>query len=316
MLIEQLSAIDESLEPISLDIGSDELSMMRDMVDAGDYKGIYDLALSLSEKSIFDVRILIYGLYFETVDDKLATLSNLYQSLNVLLDSAWHAVGPEGKRDKYAKTSLAWLFKQILIDLQTQEIEAGAVWQGWMGTYLAEDIQALIQDSESTRHALTTALAEDAGGTLEKITELNNWFKSFIKLLPIPSQSDADAFQEAEPVSEVSSQPSSMGNTLGGVAATGSVHLDLLVEKMKVFERVIERGDLLKAAIVVADINAALEAFDPKVYFPDIFSQFYLVLVQHINEITEVMDMQDSPQWTVLNHLYQVDKNRFIDVEV
>lgn len=312
MLIDQLTAIEETLEPISLDMGSDELSLMRTLVDEGNFKGIYDLALELAEKQIFDVRILIYGVYHETTEDKIATLSNFYQTVNVLLTTAWHAVGPEGKRETYAKTSFSWLFKQNLIDFQTQEVEQGALWQSWLSTYTPLDIEQLISDSESTRGALQDTLGEAAGGSLEKITELNNWFRTFIKLLPVP--------QEEAPVEDMTSEEApkddSNTGTSGALGTTGSVHLDLLFQKMKVFERVTQKGDIFKAAIVLADINAELESFDPKVYFPDVFSQFYLTLVQNINPITEVMEMQDSPQWTVLNQLYQVDKNRFIDVEV
>ncbi len=315
MLIDLLSAIDESVEPISLDIGSDELSMMRAYVDEANYQGIYDLTLSLAEKNIYDVRMLSYAIYSETIEDKLATLENLYQTLNILLDSAWHAVGPEGKRDKYAKTSLPWIFKQILIDLQTLEIEAGPLWQSWITTYTPENVYSFISASEVTRSALSTVLAEEAGTVLEKITELNNWFKDFIKLLPVPVQAE-------ESVSLDTSTPSSEENTASsgsenrGIGTTGSVHLDLLIQKMEVFERVVEKGDILKAAVVVMDINQALESFDPKLYFPDIFSRYYFLMVQNISTITEVMDLQDSPQWMALNQLYQVDKKGFIDVDL
>lgn len=313
MLIDQLSSISEDSSPVSLDMGAEEINLMRALVDEGNYKGVWDLSLELAEKNIFDIRILIYGIYYETIDDKLASLLDFYKTVNVLLDTAWHAVGPEVKRDNYAKTSFSWLFKQNLIDLQTHEVEQGSTWQKWLANYTTSDINQIISASEATRSSLSASLADGAGASLEKITELNNWLKDFIKLLPIPEQSVEEAPIKQDETAEVSEQAPSSAVGLG---VTGSVHLDLLVQNMKVFERVIANGDLFKAAIVVTDINATLETFDPKLYFPDVFSQFYTTLVQHVNAITEVMEMQDSPQWTALNHLYHVDKNRFIDVEI
>jgi len=309
MIKDLLLSIDETVEPKSLEIGSDELNSMRSLVDALDYHGILDLAMELGEKGIFDIRIITYGLYAETLGDTLGSLSNLFESLNILFDSAWHAIGPAERREKYAKTSLSWLLKQVVVDFQTTELEAGPQWQSWISNYTHPDLQAILEGSTNPRTALPDLLGEESGPVLEKLTELTNWFKDFIKQVPLPQE---EASPETEEVSQESLSESS--SSTATFASSGSLHLDLLVQKIKVFEQVVDNGDLLKAAIVVADINSILENFDPKLYFPAIFSNYYYLLVSHINTITDALDMQDSPQWVVLSNLYHVDKDLFVKI--
>ena len=59
----------------------------------------------------------------------------------------------------------------------------------------------------------------------------------------------------------------------------GSYHMRLLVNKMKAFERLIEKEQFPKAAVVADDINAIIAHFDPRIYFPRMFSKFSLLRV-------------------------------------
>ena len=88
------------------------------------------------------------------------------------------------------------------------------------------------------------------------------------------------------------------------------------MKKLALFERVMEQGDTAKAAIIVSDIMEIIEHFDPRLYLPTLFSRFFSLLTPRINEIYEVLEMRDTPQFQSLNSLYQVDMEEFLNLEL
>ncbi len=101
----------------------------------------------------------------------------------------------------------------------------------------------------------------------------------------------------------------------------GTQHMELpvshafieLLQKLKAFETLVARKKFQKAALVADDLTDLVSKFDPRSYFPDLFSDFGKNLAEHIEVLAENWDRRDSVAWKALEQYYRVDLQRFVD---
>jgi hypothetical protein len=84
---------------------------------------------------------------------------------------------------------------------------------------------------------------------------------------------------------------------------------------MKAFERLIEREEFNKAAIVAEDINNIIANFDPRIYFPKIFSRYSLLRALKIADISAFEKYKGSVEWLTMQDLYKVDLDSFVSLD-
>ena len=88
MSFEFLEGLSPETVPQGLEIGDPDLESMRALAEAEDYPGLLDLARTLTEKQIFDIRIIIYALYGEARESGVLGATELLQTIAVLLELA------------------------------------------------------------------------------------------------------------------------------------------------------------------------------------------------------------------------------------
>lgn len=315
-----LETIDPDAEVRSLDFDSPYLDQLRTYSDQQDYPAITGLCEELAEQGIYDVRLLLMGIYAEVREPLLPAIPDLFQNLGMLLGSQWEQIGPIEKKAKYAKGSLSWIIKQLRVDLETEQVDATPRWNEWIsGQMTQEELEALLAMIDEIKQVAAHVLEDESQPVLLSFTELVSWFNT--ELMPKLPSSAANAEPEEAALNHETEQAAgqsakSVSASSQGRSVEGSYHLDVLVRKMDLFRQLVEEGDMLKAAIIAADISAILEQFDPKRYFPQLFSEYLFVMVNQSNRIAEAMDMRDSPQWMVLNELYQIDMDKFKAIQV
>lgn len=91
------------------------------------------------------------------------------------------------------------------------------------------------------------------------------------------------------------------------ITIEGSPALLDLVRRIKAFERLTQRGDLLKAAVVADSVLATLDAFDPRVFFPKLLLPFFSGLSEHAPELEAAMAERESLTFRSLKQLLQLD---------
>ena len=315
MLVNDLLLIGEGYKAEYLTSDSEELDRLRSYVDSGDFPSVLKLSSELVDRNILDVRVLTYAIYAEVKQDILFGLPHLVESITVILSNIWEYVGPLDKKIVYAKSGFTWLFKQIVIDLQTAELNGSDVWNKWLDALQGEDIDDLVAAVGSVRDLMFDRLDKAATSVHEKITEVTKWLAEFSLKLPVPVVPEEETIEE-----DNGTQQEQLIN--GGskndfiVGVEGSYHLNLLINKLELFQQVLADGDVLKAAIIMADVNEIIESFDPKLYLPGVFSGYFKAMINSATQIAEVMEMRDTPQWVVLNDLYRVDMAGFRDISV
>lgn len=314
MLVNQLLAIGEGYKPEYLNSDSEELDRLRSYIDSNDYSSVLQLASELVDGNILDVRVLTYAIYAEIREDVLFGLPHLVESITVILNNVWDFIGPEEKKITYAKSGFTWLFKQMVIDLQTAELNGTGVWSNWLESLHVEDVDDMVAGLGSVRDLMFDRLDKAATSVHEKITELTKWLAEFTLKLPLPVMPEEETIENDSAQQEQVTNVSSQNNSFLGVE--GSYHLNLLIHKLELFQQVLADGDVLKAAIIVADVNEIMESFDPKLYLPGVFSGYFKAMINSATQIAEIMEMRDTPQWVVLNDLYRVDMEGFREINV
>lgn len=316
-----LSSIGDSEEYkdiISLQIDSPELESMRALADTADYQGIFDLCVELSERGIYDIRLILYSLYSDYQKNGLIYLDENLEDLTNILSRYWELIGPEDRRNKYAKNSLAWLLKQILIDLQTLQLEQSERWSELLDSTSREHIERVIDLAEGLKIHLNARLDDAAAQSFIHLKELMDWLSEFKGLLPMPAHQEAEGDDSVDSVSNIEAPIDAhrLAPLISPQISSGSVHLQLLNQKLALFQEVLSQGDIVKAAVIAMDVNHQLESFDPKKYFPELFSDYFSNMVNHGDEINEIIEMSGSPKWQALVNLYEVDLDKFKDISV
>jgi len=316
MLAEILSNVDESKPLISLDAESEHLVNLRDLVDGQNFKAVAELNESLVEQGILDIRFLTYSVYSELSEDKLSGFSLLFENI-LKIFSVWENVGPEKRRDKYAKSSLVWLFKQIILDLKTLEFEKYDKLDFWFSLVSFDELSDIRTKIASTRSVFSNQLdANTSDAVLAPITELLDWLKKYESKLP-KVEVISESIQEETVIEESTDKAiTAPGNGSGNLVISGGVHLEELQRKVDVFASVLAKGEILKAAIIVNDINGLLESFDARKYLPWIFGPYFTELSQHVNQVADYSDSSGTPQWLALTDLYTADLDLFLKVKI
>ncbi|MBK9368390.1 MAG: hypothetical protein IPN01_19125 [Deltaproteobacteria bacterium] len=126
---------------------------------------------------------------------------------------------------------------------------------------------------------------------------------------------DEDAEEDPDPSSEApkrqapparAARPRLTAPPLAAAPAWGE-----LLERLTLFEQLVEDGATTQAAVVADDIEDRLNHFDPRRYFPALFAGYYAALAENMSEIEEAWEDRESARWRVLRQLYQLDPERF-----
>lgn len=319
MLIEWISALAEDHESKYLTSDAPEFSELGGFVDAGDFASISSMNESLMEKGIYDIRFLIYALYHELSEDRLTSLPLLVQTMMAILGK-WSLIGPENKKDKYAKSSIVWIFRQFMVDLQTLELSSETTLPLWHAE-IDEEALGLIRDGfKQLRQWFSSNFESSLADAVQSpLTELTDWLKDYELAMPKPEAiPDEQSTPESQNGANADQQNSLMdGRSVFNASNTfGSRHLDELNSKIQTFQLLASRGEMLKAAIVVSDIAQILETFDARKYLPSLFSPYFETLAKNVYALTEMQEHSGSAHWVVLNDLYATDLEKFTELRV
>jgi hypothetical protein len=288
------------------------------LVEGSDFVGAAAQTEALFREDIYDVRVVGYYLYGFFLQNGLGALGDIFDCLVKLAGENWAAIGPTKKKEQHAQNALFWFYTRLAKKLEA-EIEAkGEEFEKWKGAVSSEQAQALIEKHQEFKKALSAIIPEPKAGDLMK--KVDDHLKAYAKLVyvePIPEPAPTEAAPaEAAPAETAAGAPAARpaagaGAVPGAPAMEGSFHLQLLMNKLKAFEVVIEKQDWNRAAVISDDIAAIVGAFDPRVYFPKLFATYYALLSKNIEQIAPLWDTKETPLWKALEQFYRVDLEGF-----
>jgi hypothetical protein len=307
----------ESFDPRFMEVSS--------MAQDANYSGAASLAGEILEEGIFDIRVIGFYLYGCFAERGPGAIAVIFRCLSSLLTRNWEAVGPVEKREKHAQSSLNWLVKTLVKKLQYEENAKGHTWEEWIGNTSADEVGEALEATGDLQRSLGMALGESSATVIDGLTKVATWLRGFHQLVYRESEPEAEG--EGEPGGEEAGGEAAGGpaperrgraagmeqNGGGGTLVEGSYHLGLLMKKLEVFDRLITEEKFPRAAIVASDINAILSSFDPKLYFPKLFSRYSYLFAVNISELAQYDEQKESAEWQAMEEYYKVDIDGFAE---
>jgi hypothetical protein len=319
MNIDLLNTTLEVTEDPGLDMIDPRLLDITSLVENGEYEEAATQAEQILEEGAYDIRITGFFLYGAFLERGLGDLNVIFECLTRLITENWEAVGPAKNREKHAQTSLNWLLRQLIKKLQYEEGRDSDIYQQWIAEVSSDNVLAALAASEEFQNGLSESLEDQAEPLLDGLSKVNEWLATFRRLVHREPEPEMDEEEEFEP--EAEEEPAERVAPIGApiadvaVPVEGSYHLQLLLKKMEVFSRLIEKEDFPKAAIVADDINQIIADFDPRIYFPKMFSRYSLLLTLHIADISGFEEYKGSIVWQTMQDLYKVDLESFVSLD-
>jgi hypothetical protein len=288
-----------------------------DLAKGGQYTEAANEVAALAEESLYDVRLLGYYAYATFHEDGLTRLPEVFEAVGTLIQQNWKDLPPSDKRMLLLSKSVAWLFQTVLDTLKYHQAKKDERWADWMKGLTEEQLAAATQRAQELMELLPEPTFHSAAEFLGQVMQ---WLREQRNLL---AAARAQQTQEAEkaqapqsPPPQAAPAPASTFLLLGQqVQLRGSAQFVELCNKLKAFEMLVARKDFGKAALVSDDILAALDSFDPRRYFPELFATFGALLNKHVQNIQPHWENKESVEWKTLAQFYQVDLERFVGRE-
>lgn len=351
MNLEVLNQSFEVKENPGLDTTDPRLDEISTLVQQAQYLEAATQAESLLAEGICDIRIVGFFAYGVFLEQGMGALTNIFLSFTALLRDNWEAFGPVIKREKHAQTSFRWFVTQLLKKVQYEESRQSDLWQAWTTSVSSDDVQEMLDAADEFRKVMATTLEEASSQVIDSLAKTVKWLQSFQQLVyrepepePVPEAAEEeepyaaedDSVEEpSEDVSSSSFSPSYPDSDReypsprtqdraplprpttpveeGALMVEGSYHLGVLMKKMEAFERLVSEGKFPRASLVADDINEIIASFDPKVFFPKLFSRFSFLQALNIGDLTSFEEHKQTVEWQALKEFYRVDLDGFVN---
>ncbi|WP_224360572.1 type VI secretion system protein IglI family protein [Hyalangium versicolor] len=313
----ELHLLDQLLEAEAPDMdGSDErLGKVNDLVAKSAYLDAARAAEALLKEGEHDVRLVGPYLLGVFLEGGMAAMPVVYHSLSSMLLRNWQFFSPRERRDVYADGGLRWLIKVLNKHLEHHERMKDATFLAWSAPSNREPLEQALALSEEIFASFSRVMPRN--GCEAPFRRLTQWLEGHLQSLPVPPPPEDAAAPdpEEEPEEDDSSEeearpaaPVSAGPTIPVSPALAD-----LMRKLAAFNTLVERGDMVKASVVAADVLALIERFDPRVYLPSLFSRFFSGLSTHAEQVEPLLQSTESLSFRALDQLYRVDLSAFLE---
>lgn len=310
-----LSFCQRPLSPASRGIEAHDPRFLQivDLAQRSQFQAAADRIDALHAEETYDARLAGYFLYAAFEEGGGARLAELFEALQALLTKSWEPLLPPAKAPAHLNRSASWFLQTLLHAVEYHRANKGPTWEGWVKGLTPEGLDGAIDRAQ----ALAQALPEPAfHQTIELLGRTLRWLRELQgSLAARPTEAQPETPSAASPAATPEARVGDgTFTTLGQpLQLRGSARLVELLNKLKAFELLVEKRAFQRAALVGDDVLTALDSFDPRDYFPELFASFGALLNQHVGEITPHWQQKDSVEWKALAQFYQVDLEHFVE---
>lgn len=286
-------------------------------IQSGDFNQVTVLAESVISEEIYDIRVNCYYLYGLFLEAGPSAMPEIFQSVIKMLSANWDAVGPVKNKEKQYTNSLAWLLKQLGRKIDYEEKKQSPEWERWQKGTDADQVSEALDLCEELRKNTSLKLEDLASHLNDGVASLKTWLGGFYRLVYKAPEPEAEPEEEPEPApAETEERPEPAAPAAQAFEFKGNYHLARLRQKIAAFKKLIEKEKYEQAALVGFDIEEIIANFDPRIYFPEIFSEFSLLYSMNIQELLSSKLYVQTAEWKSLKELYKVDIDRFAAMEL
>lgn len=311
-----------SSDVIHLESSDDRLLEICDLYGARSFTEAHQRCNSVIEDKIYDFRLIGIHLFCIFWKDGPVALKPAFEALHSYLSQHWSDVGPERHRKKIVSLGVESLIDNMASTLDYWQTQGGGTFQIWVDQESREGIEETIETLQRLGELPEEQL--DPNVVAIQLPKLTQMLRGIQKSLPSRDEATETMTTDEAPSDETAVPPptsdapalpasgglSSLSPLLGGEI---SPELAMLLKKIRAFETLVEAKRFERAAMVADDIQSAVENFDPRKYFPSLFAEFYADLVQNFEQISAFWARRESADWAVLQQLYDVDLDTFVE---
>ena len=292
-----------------LDAVDPRLGTIGDLASQDHVERAADLAEEALAEGLLDIRLLVVVFCAAFLEGGLATLPAVMEAVERSVGENLGAIGPTEKKQSHFDKRIAWLFDRIADQLSYHERAASERWTAWTDGV----------DVETVAHAAALAAQLARGLSREAYTSapravgrLASALKARAETMRAPVAQESKAATEAPPPLQTTSKIPDQLESGRATLAVSHEFIDLC-HRLRAFEALVQKGRYEKAAVVAADLQRIVGEFDPRRYFPELFSGFAALYSQHIETISRYIDQRESPAWNALDQFYRVDLKTYVD---
>lgn len=286
----------------------------------GHYKKVLELANKQSIHCLCDIRISVYYLYSYWVTQTVTPTEVIVCALADLLNHEqrpWKAtlkLKKDHAADAVLTNSVVMLLRKIIDHLGNPHT---------IRNPKDESPTAVLSASERILSITNKLIAKPNKELSSAATVFNNYYTALAKALPSPAadeelnkQEDVDTeiVPKENQLAHLDTDLSMPQTLLDPTLFSPSHALLTLFQHILLLEKLIDKQQPLKAAVVLCDIQEELDNFNPMHYFPEFFKPLASMRAQHGKTLEPFFNEQDSYQWKILKDCYKTDIQAFLEV--
>ncbi|HET8933430.1 MAG TPA: type VI secretion system protein IglI family protein [Polyangiales bacterium] len=311
--LERLRAQLPPNESAGLDSVDPRLAMINSLCEKNQLRDLVLEVDELMDAGVYDIRPISMYLWAVFGENGLAALSDIFDTLGVLVTTNLEAIGPSQRKVDHVAKRITWLMQKLTDSIEYHEVRHSDEWEKWSQELAPATIDTALQRLA----ALETSLDDRFATVRPAFQKLSARLRVVSLAFRIPAHAPVSI---ASPVI-ASMRPPTHGRAhdeltvdarLGRAEVGVSHEFFALIQKLEAFSKLVKKGDLARAAIVADDLMQTIDAFDPRRYFPELFSDFSELLSKHIDVLTNHWQDRDSPSWKAHSQFYRVDLKRFV----
>ncbi len=267
----------------------------------------------LMDAGIYDIRPISMYLWAVFSEGGLSALPEIFETLSVLVTTNLEGLGPVQRKPEHVAKRLSWLMQKISDAIEYHEARHTSEWQRWAQESPPSTIDLALQGLVGLEASLDERF-QSARPALQKLSARLRVVVLAFRIPTLPPISIASpVVASIRPPNHSRGQEELQVDARLGRAEVGVSHeFFALIQKLDAFSKLIKKGDLPRAAIVADDVMRSIDSFDPRAYFPELFSDFSELLSKHIETLTSHWQDRDSAAWKAHSQFYRVDLRRFV----
>ncbi len=294
---------------VALDAVDPRLGMIGDLASQDQVDRAADLAEEALSEGHLDIRLIVVVLCAGFLEGGLVTLPRVIDAVERSVGENLGAIGPSEKKQSHFDKRITWLFDRIADQLSYHERAATEQWAAWTEGVESETVE---QTAASASLLARTLSREAYASSPRAVGRLASALKTRAEAMKAPVAQDTKAVTEAPPPPQTTSRIPDQLESGRATLAVSHEFIDLC-HRLRAFEALVQKGRYEKAAVVAADLQRIVGEFDPRRYFPELFSGFAALYSQHIETISRYIDQRESPAWNALDQFYRVDLKTYVD---
>ncbi len=228
------------------------------------------------------------------------------------------------RREEQFNRRMIWLFDTSLDTLKYHQVKRTEEWARWVQASNLE----VVTTAQRAAGALVGQLSAEAyKGAHTALSRVIEWLRDQVSSQrasvaePAPAAAAAAAPVPASPPSvrpalvslATPRPPEPLEPVRRRVELEVSHQFIELWVKLRAFEALIEKKQFERAALVGDDIMNTIDKFDPRDYFPELFSRFSALMSKNIGTLSDHGGNRDSDSWKAMSQFYRVDLKGFVD---